>query len=180
MKKLLSLAIALTSTQSYSKGFQCEALCIVLDSQNSTVYYLDQINLIAGTSRKETHQLLKKSCTLLAQSSGFYRGSLLVDKLDYWSKKTDETESSQSISSSRSIDASLGAAYRENRSRNAAAAVHYEMGLNFSNSSSSYQRNYSNRELDIRLFPSFEEIACTEDDEVTDGEIPYTGKIDVY
>lgn len=180
MKRLILFSMVLTSTVTFAKGFDCEALCIVLDSQDSTLYYLDQINFAAGTTRKETHRLLKQQCQRLARSHGFGSGSLLVDSLDYSSQRIDESESSSSSSRSSSGWISLGETRARSRQGAVYGAYQLEVGLSSSASASSYHRDYRGRQLDIRLTPSTPNSACVEDDDIADGNIPYTGGIIVH
>lgn len=180
MKLLILMSVLVTSSVAFAKGHECEALCIVLDSQDSTLYYLDQINLTAGTTSKETHRLLKKQCQKIAKNNGFHSGSLLVDSLDYSSQRVDESESSSRVSRSDSGWISFGESRARGRQGTVYTSYQLEMGYQSSASDSYSRRDSRGRQLNIRLTPSTPSSSCVEDDEVADGNIPYVGGIIIH
>lgn len=180
MKNLIIVSLITFASNAFSKGHDCEALCIVLDSQNSTLYYLDQLNVVAGTTKKDTHRLLKQLCLNLAKKNGFGGGSLLVDSLDYKSQKVDDFESSRSSSTHNSGWISLEEARARNRQGAIYGSYQIEAGRSSSASTSYAIREYRGHQLEIRLTPSVASVACVEDDDVADGSIPYTGEIIIH
>lgn len=181
MKKIFFLSlISLFSMNSFAKGYDCEALCVVLDSKDSTLYYLDQINIVAGTTKRETHKLLQKKCQTLARQYGFGYGSLIVDSLEYRSSRTDESDSSGSYSSSNSGWVTAVGVKAQDRRGNVYAGYRLDFSVNRSSSSTYQQRDHRNRQLDIRLTPSNADAACIIDEYVADGNIPYTGGIIIH
>ncbi len=167
MKQLIILPLLALVPSLYAKGFECKALCVVLDSQASTLYYLDSIDIVAGTTKTETHKLLKKKCQKVARSRGFQSGSMTVDRLDFNSRRVDERESSVSNSYS-----SYGSISISN--------YHVEVSRGVSIHSGSWQRNFSDRSLDIHISPTSPNVACRENDNVSDGDIPYIGEFEIY
>ena len=166
----------LLGNNAYSKGYDCEALCIVLDSARSTLYFVGEMNFISSSTKKETHRLLKKQCQIIAKQSGLSSPAMLVDSLDFKSRTVNESENSSSVSSSQNGWVSVG----ESRASGPSvvyASYQVDLGASRSNSSSSYSRKYEDRELDIRISPSRADMACEEDENVSDGEIPYQGGI---
>lgn len=180
VKNLIVLYLTFLTSSAFSKGYDCEALCIVLDSADSTLYYLDQVNIVAGTTKKDTHRLLKQQCRKLAKNYGFVSGSLLVDSLDYKSQRIDESESSSSSSAQNSGWISMGESRARNRQGAVYGSYHIEAGRSSSYSASYASREYRGRQLEIRMTPSSINVACIEDDDIADGNIPYTGGINIH
>ena len=84
MKKISFIFIlSFASIHVQAEGYYCQALCIVLDSAQHTLYFLDDVQIEAGTKKSKTHRLLKKVCQKKAQALGLYYGSTIVDTLEY-------------------------------------------------------------------------------------------------
>jgi hypothetical protein len=90
MKLCLTTFFLLVSGFTQAAGHDCEAICLAVDSANSTVHVIGEMNLQAGVSRLETHRLLKRKCESQARHFG---AALLVDTLDFSSSVDHESES---------------------------------------------------------------------------------------
>ncbi|MDH4468078.1 MAG: hypothetical protein QE271_08470 [Bacteriovoracaceae bacterium] len=183
MTKILFLTFVLFFSHAtlFAKGFDCQSLCIVLDSKNLIIHFLGEVEIRAGTQRKEAHRLLKNQCKILARNWGFYFGSVLVDTLDFRSTHEHDSEIQQSRYSSNDQWTSV-AAGRAQSTRGSTTYSGFQIEHNRASSEgeSYYHHEFDNRELDIRLTPSQANVACTANASIADEEIPYLGDLDVH
>ena len=183
MAKVLSLSFVFFFSHATlcAQGYDCQSLCVVLDSKNLILHFLGEVQIQSGTNRKEAHRLLKNKCKNLAQDWGFYFGSLLVDSLDFRSSHQHESETEHSSYSSRDQWTSVAAGRAQSaRASSTYSGFQIEHNRASSEGESYYHRDYDNRALDIRLFPSQAIIACTQNDSISEGEIPYLGDFDIH
>jgi hypothetical protein len=166
------MLLGLTSSVAMAGGYRCSSQCVVINTDQFKVYYLDPIEVEAGYDRpSKVFKLLTKACKESSRAAKLGDRGLVVNGF-WWRSEQDQ---SQEHSSSHSYEDHFGASETA-PNRRYSRKYAYSIDVGFGVAMASSKRVNDIHALEVHPDPATSGKNCQYDKEISQYAIPYSGK----